>query len=77
MKDKCVLCGAETPYDETTHIDYRIGYVEGSGQTCPNGCPSISIPEKRILELSNDFNLGSEVRRLFYLKRGTALPNTK
>lgn len=38
MKDKCVLCGEETPYDKTTHIDLRVGYFEGVGQTCPGGC---------------------------------------
>jgi len=32
--DVCVLCGKETPYLRSTHIDYRIGYVEGLGQTC-------------------------------------------
>ena len=37
-KDKCVLCGKETPYDETTHIDNRRGYYDGCGQTCPGGC---------------------------------------
>ena len=33
-KDKCVICGKETPYLITTHIDLRVGYVEGSGQGC-------------------------------------------
>jgi hypothetical protein len=32
--DKCVICGKDTPYDETTHIDYRINYIQGMGQTC-------------------------------------------
>lgn len=32
--DKCVLCGKETDYLRSTHIDMRIGYVEGSGQLC-------------------------------------------
>ena len=32
--DKCVICGKETPYKRSTHIDMRIGYVEGSGQVC-------------------------------------------
>jgi hypothetical protein len=32
--DKCVLCEAETPYTEHTHIDYRNFYVEGCGQLC-------------------------------------------
>ncbi len=38
--DKCVICGKETPYLKSTHIDYRIGYVEGGGQGCyqPNDC---------------------------------------
>lgn len=33
-KDKCVMCGEETPYDETVHIDLRVGYIEGAGQLC-------------------------------------------
>ena len=37
-KDKCVLCGKETPYDKETTIDKRRGYIEGCGQTCPGGC---------------------------------------
>ena len=32
--DKCVLCGKETEYKRSTHIDMRVGYVEGSGQLC-------------------------------------------
>lgn len=38
-KDRCVLCGRETPYDVETPIDMRIGYEPGSGQICPFGCP--------------------------------------
>ena len=30
--DHCVLCGVETPYKRSTHIDMRIGYIEGAGQ---------------------------------------------
>jgi hypothetical protein len=33
-KDTCIMCGKETAYDFETHIDYRIGYVEGAGQLC-------------------------------------------
>jgi hypothetical protein len=29
MKDKCVICGKESPYDITTNVDYRIGYIDG------------------------------------------------
>ena len=42
-KDKCVICGKESPYSRNTHIDLRIGYVEGGGQGCfqPNNCDKI------------------------------------
>jgi hypothetical protein len=38
--DHCVICGKETPYLRSTHIDLREGYVEGGGQGCyqPNEC---------------------------------------
>ena len=51
-KDKCVLCGKETPYDETTHIDNRRGYWPGCGQTCPGGCDQdIYTEADELLEL--------------------------
>lgn len=42
-KDKCVICGKESPYTKNTHIDLRIGYVEGGGQGCyqPNICDKV------------------------------------
>ena len=38
--DKCVVCGAETPYTKGTPISKREGYVVGGGQGCykPNEC---------------------------------------
>ncbi len=36
MKERCVLCGAITPYDRETPIDERLHYVEGCGQLCKN-----------------------------------------
>jgi hypothetical protein len=33
-KDKCVMCGAETQYNKSTHIDNRDYYIEGVGQLC-------------------------------------------
>ena len=41
--DKCVICGKETPYLVSTHIDMRVGYVEGGGQGCyqPNVCDRV------------------------------------
>lgn len=43
QKDVCVICGKESPYTRSTHIDHRIGYVEGGGQGCfqPNLCNKI------------------------------------
>lgn len=32
--DVCVICGKVSPYTQDTHIDYRIGYIEGAGQGC-------------------------------------------
>lgn len=66
MKDKCVMCGADSPYELETHIDYRIGYVEGVGQTCVKECQSVSISHKTILDTPNDYKLGELVRKLFY-----------
>ena len=34
VKDKCVMCGATTPYTKDTHIDERLHYIEGAGQMC-------------------------------------------
>jgi hypothetical protein len=34
--DHCVLCGKETVYKRSTHIDMRHGYIEGAGQLCPS-----------------------------------------
>jgi WD40 repeat protein len=38
--DKCVICGMESPYKKSTHIDHRVGYVDGAGQGCfqPSQC---------------------------------------
>jgi hypothetical protein len=32
--DKCVICGKESPYLHSTHVDLRVGYVDGGGQGC-------------------------------------------
>jgi len=34
LYETCVLCGDLTDVLKTTHIDFRTGYVEGSGQCC-------------------------------------------
>ena len=34
MKEKCVLCGKDTPYETTTPVQYRKCYMDGAGQLC-------------------------------------------
>ena len=45
MKDKCTVCKQDSLYDRETHIDYRIGYIEGSGQLCLDCFETIYIKE--------------------------------
>jgi len=72
MKDLCILCGVETAYDESTHIDMRVGYIEGSGQLCSKCYRAgtnrhhIVVPENTIINTPNDMELGKKVRELYY-----------
>ena len=36
----CLVCGKVSPYNRLTHIDSRVGFVEGAGQGCftPEKC---------------------------------------
>jgi hypothetical protein len=34
MKDNCVMCGDETPYEIQENINNRYHYIEGAGQLC-------------------------------------------
>jgi hypothetical protein len=36
--DSCVVCGRKTRYTKNTHVDMRIGYIDGFGQTCDRSC---------------------------------------
>ena len=70
--DHCVLCGVETAYKRSTHIDMRIGYIEGAGQLCSN-CYSrgtehgaIAVDYNIILGTPNDQELGAKVRQLYW-----------
>ena len=73
MKDKCILCGAETPYDQSTHIDMRVGYIEGAGQVC-TACLEENKQSRRgvvimghdVLSHPNDADLGAMVRKTWY-----------
>lgn len=72
MKDKCILCGVETAYDETTHVDMRVGYIEGAGQLCVTcyragtNRKHIAVPETTIINTPNDMELGSKVRQIYH-----------
>lgn len=72
MKDNCILCGVETPYDDITHIDLRVGYIEGFGQLCSKcyregtNRTHIAVPENLIVNTPNDMELGVKVRQLYY-----------
>ena len=30
----CIVCGEETKYKKSDHVDQRINYIEGAGQLC-------------------------------------------
>lgn len=40
--EKCVLCGAETPYLKSTPTDLRENYIDGAGQLCQKCTDSIN-----------------------------------
>jgi hypothetical protein len=74
MKDPCVICGKESSYEFSTHIDERYGYVEGVGQLC-RSCykgnkdnTDTCIPNHLITETPNNMDLGEKIRRLFWEK---------
>ena len=48
--EKCVICGAETPYRFSTPISQREFYVEGSGQICVHCHYKIYIKKNRQLD---------------------------
>jgi hypothetical protein len=73
--DHCILCGVETVYKRSTHIDMRHGYIEGAGQLCPN-CYSrgtehgaIAVDYNTILGTPNDQELGAKVRKLYWERK--------
>lgn len=74
MKDNCIICNKETPYDFETHISQRYGYIEGVGQLCRSCYESntdtgdICIPSSLVLDTPNDQELGEKMRKIFYAK---------
>jgi hypothetical protein len=71
-KDHCIMCGVETAYDYETHIDMRLGYIEGAGQLCSacwdrgNDRSMLAVPEHIIRNTPNDQELGAKIRELYF-----------
>ena len=69
----CILCGVDTGYKFSDHIDFRNGYVEGAGQLC-RSCynnpqdvdVSFKVTENFIKTNSNDQDLGEKIRRIYW-----------
>jgi hypothetical protein len=72
--DVCVMCGKQSPYKRSTHIDLRVGYVEGAGQGCfePHMCSQersrslLTISEELVYSTPNDQELGEKVRQIYW-----------
>ena len=79
--ETCVMCGGKAHELKTTHIDFRTGYIEGSGQLClsclnndVNDFESrmvarrqlITISAEDILDTPNDQELGAIVRQMYW-----------
>ena len=75
-KDKCILCGEDSSYEFETHIDMRVGYVEGAGQLCikcwnkGTDHRHITVPMSLVYDTPNDQELGAKVRQLYYENNG-------
>jgi len=71
-REKCVMCGVDTPYDKSTHVDHRYNYVDGLGQMCTqcyreatNPKEHILIPKEYVHMYPNDMELGQVVRQFY------------
>jgi hypothetical protein len=73
-KEICIICGKETTVDVSTHIDYRVGYIEGAGQLCTEcyrkgtstGRELITIPKSFLEDYPNNYELGEKVRQYYW-----------
>ena len=57
MKDKCVCCDIDTLYEKETHIDFRIGYIEGAGQLCLDCYGDIYINKNKVKEKNEESSM--------------------
>ena len=79
-KETCIKCGKETHEEITTHVDFRTGYIEGSGQLCISCYQQdndlneimrkrtslITVSVETILDTPNDADLGRKVRNMYW-----------
>lgn len=73
-KEFCVLCNKETTTDVLTHVDFRVGYIEGVGQLCTecyikggsSNREHIIIPKEWLSLYPNNYDLGEKVRNYFW-----------
>lgn len=69
--ETCIQCGDITDVLKTTHIDFRIGYIEGAGQLCRpcymnTSRNLITVDERTILDTPNNSELGAKVRKMYW-----------
>ena len=53
MNEQCVSCRKPTVYDTDTHIQNRIGYIQGAGQLCKFCYETIYNKKSYVLRLEN------------------------
>jgi hypothetical protein len=74
QKEKCIICGVDTEVDVTTHVDFRVGYIEGAGQLCTecylkgnsSSREQITFPKEWVKRYSNNYELGEKVRQHYW-----------
>ena len=71
--EMCIMCSKETTTLKSTHVDFRVGYVEGAGQLCwecytGKSRSLITIDERTIIDTPNDAELGAKVRQMYFNK---------
>ncbi len=54
MKDKCVICRVDSLYDIDEHINFRIGYIKGSGQLCLDCLEELYYKNKKQQEVRSE-----------------------
>ena len=60
MREKCVLCGAETVYEESDSIATRFFYVRGCGQLCQSCYSKTYVEHEPWLAWGKEFALIKE-----------------